>query len=193
VITTVNKHEFHQISEFVDALGLELRFDAMINSRIDDQTDVTRFRLSPDEILELDVTDPKRGSEYVTLYHRTVQSENRSDKLFRCGAGINSFHIDPHGRLSLCTLVRDPSFDLKKESFQKGWDHFFPQVRQQRFTAESKCRDCHLISVCNQCPGWAQLEHGDPEKTVDYLCRVTQLRAKRYGIPLDPSKKSESI
>jgi radical SAM protein with 4Fe4S-binding SPASM domain len=192
VITKVNKHEFHQIAEFVDALGLKLRFDTMINPRIDDQADVTRFRLSPADVLELDLTDPGRETEYVSLYEKMATAQRPSESLFRCGAGLNSFHIDPHGRLCLCNMMREPSYELRQGTFQDGWDHFFPQVRQQKFKRENRCRSCHLISVCNQCPGWAQLEHGDPEKPVDYLCQVTQLRAKYYGIPLGSSNKTDS-
>jgi radical SAM protein with 4Fe4S-binding SPASM domain len=193
VITTVNKHEFHQIAEFVDALGLEFRFDAMINARIDHQADVTRFRLSPSEVLELDLADPRRGSEYVSLYNKMAGVERSSDTLFQCGAGLNSFHVDPHGRLSLCTLMREPSYDLRHGSFQEGWNHFIPSIRQQEIKTKTRCTNCHLISVCDQCPGWAQLENGDPERPVEYLCRVTQLRAKCYGIPLAASPETDSI
>jgi hypothetical protein len=42
--------------------------------------------------------------------------------------------------------------------------------------------ECRLIHICDQCPGWSQLERSDPEMPVDYLCQITHLRAKAFGI-----------
>jgi len=33
----------------------------------------------------------------------------------------------------------------------------------QTWSRETPCRSCELIALCEQCPGWAQLESGDPE------------------------------
>jgi hypothetical protein len=37
--------------------------------------------------------------------------------------------------------------------------------------------------MCNMCPALAELENGDPEAPVDFLCRVAHLRAYAYGLP----------
>ncbi|MBW2059140.1 MAG: radical SAM protein [Deltaproteobacteria bacterium] len=182
VITTLNSHEFADIKRFVEELGLEFRFDALINGRIDGSRDMAPLRIPPREVVQLDLSDPARGPEFVRLYQRTREMEVNPKRLFRCGAGMNSFHIDPYGHLMICNMVRTPWYDLGQGSFGEGWNEFLPRLRQKRFVGESKCQHCRLISFCDQCPGWSQLEHGDLETPVEYLCRVTHLRAEAYGI-----------
>jgi len=183
VISTVNRHEFIAIKEFVEGLGLEFRFDALLNARFDASKDVAQFRIPPEDLVGLDLTDPKRKTGFLAHYQKTCGTDIEREFIFRCGEGMNSFLIDPHGKLGLCTLARTPSFDLKSGNFASGWDEFLPKLRKQRYNQENTCRDCGIASICEQCPGWALLEHGDPQARVEYLCRVTHLRAKAFGIP----------
>ena len=182
VVTTVNRHEFVDMKQFVEDLELEFRFDALINSRIDDHGDVASHRIAPEEVLELDLTDPRRGPEFVGFYERASKQQGDPEALFRCGAGVHSFHIDPHGRLMLCNMARTPSYDLRRGSFRDGWHGFLPLLRKGRLKKTNKCVRCDLRWICDQCPGWAQLECGDPEIPVEYLCEVAHLRAAAYGI-----------
>ena len=193
VITTVNIHEFHLIQDFVEALGLQFRFDALINPRIDKRGDLSGLRISPEEVVELDLTVPERPSEYLQLHKRALDIEGCRGDLFRCGAGRSTFHVDPYGRLSVCTMMRYPSYDLRKGSFQRGWYDFLPGVRNQQYTTASKCRECSLAAICHQCPAWGYLEHGDPEVPVEFLCQVTQLRAEAFGISLDSGNEAVPI
>jgi radical SAM protein with 4Fe4S-binding SPASM domain len=182
VILTVNRHEFLAIKEFVEGLGLEFRFDALINGRVDGRRNIAELRIPPQEVVELDMTDEKRGPEFARLYERTCGIKQDPDLLFRCGAGFTSFQIDPYGRLILCTMARNPSYDLRRGSFKKGWHDFLPRIREQKLEKRNKCADCDLRFICDQCPGWSQLEYGDQEMPVDYLCQVAHLRAEAYGI-----------
>ena len=182
VILTVNRHEFLGIKEFVEGLGLAFRFDALINGRVNGRRNVAKLRIPPHEVIELDMTDQRRGPEFVRLYERTCGIEQDPDLVFGCGAGVNSFQIDPYGRLMLCILARNPSYDLRRESFRKGWHDFLSRIREQKFEKRNKCVDCDLRFICDQCPGWAQLEYGDQEMPLDYLCQVAHLRAEAYGI-----------
>lgn len=182
VITTVNRHEFIQMKAFVQGLGLEFRFDALINARFDRSRDVTQFRIPPEDVVRCDLTDPKRKPGFLSHYEKTYAADIEREFIFRCGAGVNSFLIDPHGKLGPCTMARSPAYDLKSGSFASGWDEFLPELRKQRFNKGNMCKDCSIASICEQCPGWAFLEHGDPQARVEYLCRVTHLRAKAFGI-----------
>jgi len=182
VILTLNRHEFPAIKEFVEGLGLEFRFDALINGRVDGSRNIAKLRIPAHEVVELDMTDPRRGPEFARLYERTCGIDQDQDLLFRCGAGARSFQIDPYGRLMLCTIARSPSYDLRRGSFSEGWHEFLPRVREQKLKKKNGCADCDLRSICDQCPGWSQLEYGDQEMPLDYLCRVAHLRAEAYGI-----------
>ena len=170
------------IKNFVQDLGLEFRFDALINGRVDGRRNTAKLRIPPHEVVELDMTDPRRGPEFVSLYERTCGIKQEPDLVYRCGAGVNSFHIDPYGRLMLCTLARNPSYDLRDGSFRDGWHDFLPRIREQKLEKRNKCVDCELRFICDQCPGWSQLEYGDQAMPVGYLCQVAHLRAEAFGI-----------
>jgi radical SAM protein with 4Fe4S-binding SPASM domain len=182
VVLPVNRHEFLGIKAFVEGLGLAFRFDALINGRVDGRRSVAKLRIPPHEVVELDMTDPRRGFEFVRLYERTSGIKQDPDLLFRCGAGVNSFHIDPYGRLMLCIIGRNPSYDLRRGSFREGWHVFLPRIREQKLKRKNKCADCDLRFICDQCPGWSQLEYGDQEMPSEYLCKVAHLRAEAFGI-----------
>ena len=60
------------------------------------------------------------------------------------------------------------------------------QVRQRKITAPTKCTACELKAMCGMCPANGELENGDPEAPVDFLCRVAHLRAYAFDIPVAP-------
>lgn len=182
VVTTINKHEFFQIRDFVHSRGLDFRFDTMINARTDGNRDVTKTRISPTEVLEIDQSEPRRKRDFQRLFEANPDQIRNSQLLYNCGGGINSFHVDPYGHLHLCSMSRTPWYDLRSGSFEEGWYEFLPSVRRQEFLSQSKCRTCQLRAICDQCPGWSQLEQGDPETPVEYLCEIAHLRAGAYGL-----------
>jgi radical SAM protein with 4Fe4S-binding SPASM domain len=170
------------IKRFVENLGLEFRFDALINAGIDHPEHLKKLRISPREVVELDLSDPRRGPDSVRLYDRALGLKLDPDSLFQFGAGVNSFHIDPHGRLMPCGMVRQSVYDLRGGTFSEGWRELSPGIRRQKLKRKSKCVACDLKSICDQPPGWSHLEHENQEIPVEFLCHVTHLRAETYGI-----------
>ena len=55
-------------------------------------------------------------------------------------------------------------------------------IEKMKASEAYKCNECELLALCGQCPGWAQMEHNDSEKPVDFLCRVAHLRAETFGV-----------
>jgi radical SAM protein with 4Fe4S-binding SPASM domain len=144
-------------------------------------------RLTPSEIVELDLLDPgrvKEWGEFSRDFIRPQQPSGREDEVYHCGGGINSFAIDPAGKMSICVLSRQDEFDLRSASVAEGWDHFLHKVRLKKITRVTKCTACQLKSVCGMCPANAELEAGDPEKPVEFLCHVAHLRALTMGWPV---------
>lgn len=178
VILTLNRHQLEEMRAFAENRGLEFRFDPLVNQRIDGRGNPAKLRLPPREVVQLDLDDETRCRELVELYASFERTEKDSESLFRCGAGINSFHIDPYGLLHICGMVRHPGYDLINGSFGEAWHSFLPEVRAQRRKKDHPCADCNFHVLCGQCPGWSQLEHGDSEKPVEYLCQVGHLRAE---------------
>jgi radical SAM protein with 4Fe4S-binding SPASM domain len=187
---TLNRHEIWDMKRFVeDDLGMEFKFDAMINPRCDCSRSPLEVRLSPAEAVELDLKDSKRVEEWKRIteeFGAHYHSRKDSDRVWQCGGGLNSFAVDAYGKLQTCVISKNEIYDLRKGSFQEGWQHFFFNLRQRKITKQTKCVTCGIKALCNMCPANAQLECMDAESPVDYLCQVAHLRAYCFGIPVPP-------
>ena len=181
MIMTLNKHELPMMKQYADKLGLEFRFDPAISPKLDGSKATISLRISPEEIVELDLADDKRLKEWRSFCDKFWNSSYR-DELFTCGGGRNTFHINPYGELKFCEMVMDYSYDLRNKPFKTGWYDFIPSVRAMKRTRDNRCKDCDVIPICDQCPGWALLEHNDPETPVDFLCEIAHIRAEAFGM-----------
>jgi radical SAM protein with 4Fe4S-binding SPASM domain len=134
-------------------------------------------RLLPSEVVALDREYPERQRELEDLVRRTGSGLARAERVYACGAGQRSFHIDSAGRLSACMMARRPTCDLLQGSFQEGWARFLSMVIAQKRTMDTRCEMCTVNALCTQCPGWSQAVYGDDETPVDYICEIGRLRA----------------
>jgi len=179
MVMTLNRDELWQIKEYAEGLGVKFRFDPILNPRLDSSKSPCSLRLSPEEVVELDLADEKRLKGWQEFCEKFWGS-SKSNYLYNCGAGIFSFHIDPYAQMSVCEMSRFQNYDLRHGSFNKGWHHSIPHCLTLKAKSNYQCGQCELISLCGQCPGWAYLETGDPEKPVEYLCQIAHLRADKF-------------
>ncbi len=185
---TLNKHEIWDMKQFAEQeLGLEFTFDCMINPRIDNTQSPLAVRLTPAEVIELDLLDPKRVAAWASFtrqFNGPVHSSGDGSEMYHCGGGINSFAIDPQGRMSICVLSHTDTYDLRTGSFRTAWQEFLGKVRGRKITRATKCLSCEIKAMCGMCPANGELERGDPESPVDFLCQVAHLRSHVLGIPV---------
>jgi len=188
MVMILNKHELSEMKKYADDLGVEFRYDPILNPMLNGSKKPLEVAITPEEVVALDLSDERRWEDLQEFWKK-FKGAPRSNHLYNCGAGLFTFHIDPYGKMSVCLLSRRPSYDLRQGSFRHGWYEFFPKIREQKRNKEYPCGSCELISLCGQCPGWAYLEHSDPERPVEYLCRTAQLRARF----LEEISKSEVV
>lgn len=192
MVLTLNRHEIWAMKEYARTLGVEFRFDPVLNVRIDGGRRPADFRVSPEEVAALDLADEKRLKSWKEFCDNFWGPPPHPQYLYQCGAGVTSFHIDPYGALSTCMMARVPSYDLLGGTFHEGWDNFMPRVRKQKWSRQSPCKNCELISLCGQCPGWGQMESGDPEAPVEYLCKIAHARAEGFGLKRKHTEKTDA-
>ncbi len=186
VAVSINKHEVWDMQRFADDLGVEFKFDTAMNPRIDCSQSPLAVRLSPEEVVAFDLEDPKRMNEWEIFAEKNFKPANppeREDELYHCGGGVTSFSIDPYGRMSICILSQQDKYDLRTGTLREGWEGFLRNVRRKKITRPTKCTDCQLKTMCGMCPANGELENGDPEAPVDFLCRVAHLRAHAFDLP----------
>jgi radical SAM protein with 4Fe4S-binding SPASM domain len=183
---TLNKHEIDDMKQFSEDLGVAFRFDPILNLRVDGNRRPAGFRISAEEVVALDITDEKRMKQWHTFSERFSKPPQHPEYLYQCGAGQSTFHIDHYGNMSACMMARKPSFNVCRGRFKEGWYNFMPAVLAQKRMQQTQCGKCKLISLCNQCPGFAMMENHDQEMKVDYLCRITHMRAEAFGLNRTP-------
>ncbi len=181
VAVTLNRHEIWEMKKFVvEELGLPFRFDSMMTPRIDCSRSPLEVRLSPAEVVQLDLEDPERVQEwhtFATEFIRPQHAPGHERDVYHCGGGVHSFNMDPTGKMSLCALSQQSGFDLRANALEAGWTGYLAKERGKQTRRATKCTVCQLKSVCGMCPANGELERGDPEAPVEFLCHVAHLRA----------------
>ncbi len=181
-----NKNEIGRIKAFVDELlgkgnkRWRFKYDPMIYPRFNGDTAPCNYRLSFEELLEVKHSDPEIWEEYKRgLCNKFPDLGRDREFVYRCTAWLNQFFINPYGRLKFCQFSDKFSVDLRKQIFKEGFYNVFPQLLNEKFKTDSKCKDCSLRPICYHCPARAYLETGDEEAPVPYYCELAKATAEQ--------------
>lgn len=184
-----NFHQYQDMIRLAESLSPDLRLGAswLYLSAYGDEKknkEIRAQRLNPPAVLDID--KPKVGYEEWTKRKKRPHSKPATDSnglLASCILSRESFHIDPAGKMSFCSFIKDPSlrFDLKGGSLGEGWEEFFPRItRKIQGDEEYKknCGSCDLRENCRWCPVYGYLEHGSYTSRVEYLCSLAREEKK---------------
>src|SRR5262249_52873516 len=133
VPTTVNYHEVFEMKRFAEEdLGVEFKFDPLVNPRTDCSQSPLNVRLSPEQVVALDFNDPVRKAEYHRMAERELAQVNRppSATKYTCGGGQNGCAIDPSGRMTICVLSHQDGYDWRSGNFLDGWEGRLKDIRE---------------------------------------------------------------
>jgi radical SAM protein with 4Fe4S-binding SPASM domain len=179
---TLNKHELEQIKALIEGFGARFQLNNAIYPRLNGDLTPTRYRLSPEEIVEIEHSGSDVDEVSCHAGEQAGLGPPPDDRLFRCGCGTTSVHINAWGKLGTCTWVNEPRADLTRTSVAAGIAQVFPQIRAARYRSDTACRTCRVHALCDKMPANAGAETGDPEQPVDHFCQVAYKRADVMGI-----------
>jgi len=186
VATSINKHEISAMRQFAEEeLGVDFKFDAQINPRIDCSQSPLAVRLTPEEVVALDVHAPERAAEYRRLAERDLESPPnlaQSETMYVCGGGMNSFAVNAYGEIGICVISQQETFSVREASVRQVWEESLLRLRMRKRTRVTKCIECRIQSLCGMCPANGEMENGDRESPVEFLCNVAHLRAAAIGV-----------
>ncbi len=171
VLLTTNRHELAEMQTLAEEVGVKFRYDGTLWPRLDGGEQPYDHRLSLEEMLALDREDPERRRQWEETAALFGGQLVRAEYVYSCGAGLQTFHVDSAGRMSICTMSRRPSYDLRQMRFEEAWEAL-GTLRQQQRRLDTACRTCTAGGLCTQCPGWSQAVHGDDETPVDLCMRA---------------------
>ena len=169
--------ELPAMRAWADAIGVPFRYDATIHGRLDGSLSPVAARVPPAEVVGLDAADPERRAHWQRFYDQFVRNAPKTDRLLSCGAGLQSFHVDPKGWLWSCEALPLDGYDLRHGTFLEGWHGIVGEVRRRRASSENVCVRCDLKALCDRCPATAILETGSPDGWIPHYCEVTHRRA----------------
>jgi radical SAM protein with 4Fe4S-binding SPASM domain len=190
VATSINKHEIFAMKQFAEEdLGVSFKFDAQINPRIDCSQSPLAVRLTPEEVVALDLYSPDRAAEYRKLADRDLHSPPnpaQSETMYTCGGGMNSFAVNAYGEIGICVISQQETFSVREAGVKQVWDDSLFRLRTRKRTQVTKCVQCRIQSMCGMCPANGEMENGDRESPVEFLCNVAHLRAAAIGVHVPP-------
>ena len=185
VATSVNKHEVSAMRHFAEEeLGVEFKMDGQINPRIDCSQSPLAVRLTPEEVVALDLHAPKGASEYRRLLQHDLENPpnlTKNDTVYFCGGGMNSFALNANGEMGICVISQQETFSVREAGVKKVWEESLLRLRMRKRTRVTKCVECRIQSLCGMCPANGELENGERESPVAFLCNVAHLRAAAIG------------
>jgi radical SAM protein with 4Fe4S-binding SPASM domain len=188
VATSINKHEVLAMQQFAEEdLGVEFKVDGQINPRIDCSQSPLAVRITPEEAVALDLCAPKRVAEYRKLAKAGLESPpalSQIDTTYSCGGGMNSFAINAYGEVGICVISQQETFGIRDSGVRSVWEESLLQLRNRKRRTVTKCVECRIQSLCGMCPANGELENGDRESPVAFLCNVAHLRAAALGVEI---------
>ena len=188
VATSINKHEVSAMRRFAEEeLGVEFKMDGQINPRIDCSQSPLAVRLTPEEVVALDMSAPKGVSEYRRLAKHDLENPPnlaQIDTVYHCGGGMSGFAINAYGEMGICVISQQETFSVREVGVRKVWEDSLLRLRARKRTQVTKCIQCRIQSLCGMCPANGEMESGDRESPVEFLCHVAHLRAAAVGVEI---------
>ncbi len=185
VFSRLNIDEFHSIKSIGETYCELFRWDIdLIGSFSYSGNTPQKIRLSPQECVEIEASEPIRNQELKNSFENWTPPDNENQKSgpFTCGVGYYTAYIDSSGGMRPCLPLEDVSYDLRNGTIKDGWHRAIPQMLRDFPHEPGPCQSCDAIALCGQCAGFALLDGCSATGVVPFKCELAFERAKKYGL-----------
>ncbi len=173
-----NRDEMPQIKQFVESFGRRFGFTTSLSPRLNGDLSSLGYRLAPEAVVALQREEQQADGEEESCGLSTDLLPPATDRLYRCGCGTDTIHINAWGELGTCTLQYERRVSLREHALGEAIDSLFRNIRAMHYRTESPCRTCDIYSFCEKTPSDARWECDDAEAPIPYDCNVAHARAE---------------
>lgn len=180
-----NRHELQAIKQFVESFEQPFNVTTALSPRLNGDCSSLEYRLASIEVaqLEREMGESSQSDEACRMTTELLQLP--ANRLYRCGCGTNTIHINARGELGTCTLQYERRYSLRAYSLREAVERLLRDIASLHYESNSPCRTCVLHSFCDKKPTEARRECGHPEAPILYDCDVALARAEMAtGQPL---------
>jgi radical SAM protein with 4Fe4S-binding SPASM domain len=182
VIIRDNLEEVRSIGALAAKLGVELKLDPQVIPRLDGDCGPLAQRVEPARAVEIALSVQDRRRELAEYYWQHMEKEGRRveapARLFMCGAGISSFHIDAVGNMRPCLLALTMEHNAVTEGFLRAWKAVTAEIDAVASVERTECTGCANLPLCGYCPGSFALENPRDLRPPEYACRLGESRRR---------------
>jgi MoaA/NifB/PqqE/SkfB family radical SAM enzyme len=173
-----NRHEMPAIRQFVESFGQEFGFTTSLSPRLNGDLSSLSYRVCPEDDVALRKDRPTQDTDKELCGETTALCPPVTDRLYRCGCGTDTIHINAWGELGTCTLQYERRVSLRAHPLADAIAILFREIRALRYQGESPCRTCEIHTFCDKKPSDARWECGTADTPIPYDCDVALARAQ---------------
>lgn len=171
-----NAGEVDQLRRFTEANGQPFGYTTSLSPRLNGDCSSLDYRIHPDAIRRLHSNQDVAQETDGCPTHDPL-SPPAHERLFRCGCGTDTIHINAWGDLSTCTFQYETRLSLRNHTVREAIEHTFAAIQGLTYQTDSACRACTLHELCDKQPTQARWEVGHPESPIPYDCDIAIARA----------------
>lgn len=173
-----NRDEMPAIRQFVESFGQEFGFTTSLSPRLNGDLSSLTYRMNPDDVPALYGDQPAADGNQERCDRSTGLHAPNTKRLYRCGCGTDTIHINAWGELGTCTLQYERRVSLRAHALAEAIEILFREIRGLRYEGESPCRTCEIHAFCDKKPSDARWECGTAEAPIPYDCDVAHALAQ---------------
>ena len=176
---TITKDEIGAMQAFAESKGVTFRTDFIINPQERGSTEPLQYQLPASQVMEISrLLDP--GHEKMRKYASTRVTGETTDRVYKCGAGLTSLHVNVHGGVSTCSTSRKVLGNIFEQPFEEVWAALGGKVTV-KYPTGHPCGTCKFSRICAGCPATVEQLTGMPNGYVQQYCQITHQRAYEMG------------
>jgi len=173
-----NRGAMPAIRQFVESFGQEFGFTTSLSPRLNGDLSSLTYRVAAGDVVALHEDERAADGDKERCGLSTDLPAPGTDRLYRCGCGTDTIHINAWGELGACTLQYERRVSLRAHPLADAIELLFREIRGLRYQGDSSCLTCDVHTFCDKKPSDARWECGTAEAPIPYDCDVAHALAE---------------